>query len=80
MYVTKSEGLLEKKFGYKNQSEFAGLDYLTQYIKILKGKEILENNGIETNVFMAPSHSFDDLTVRALHRLGFKYVRLNKIN
>lgn len=74
LYVTTNEGLLTKKFGFKNQSEFAGLDYLTQYVKISKGKEIMIKNGVETDIFMAPSHSFDNLTIRALQRLGFKYI------
>ena len=45
-----------------------------QLEKICKGKDILLKHGIETDVFFAPAHSFDDNTLRALAECGFKYV------
>lgn len=56
------------------QSEFAGLPYEKQLEKIRMGKEILTEHGIQTDVFFAPSHSFDDNTLKALGACGFKYV------
>lgn len=67
LYVTESPGLL----GFPLKSEFSGLEYEVQIEKIIKGKSILQANGIYTNVFMAPSHSFDENTLKALSSSGF---------
>lgn len=55
-------------------SEFAGHSYEVQKAKIQKGKEILESHGIYTDIFFAPSHSYDKNTLRALAVNGFRYV------
>lgn len=55
-------------------TEFAGHSYEIQFEKIRKGKEILLNHGIETDVFFAPAHSYDKNTIRALKANGFKYM------
>ena len=55
-------------------SEFAGLPYDIQLEKIKKGKQILNSHGIDTDVFFAPAHSYDDNTLRALASCGFHYV------
>ncbi len=65
--------------GYKHvfecgHSEFAGLPYEKQLEKIQKGKAVLEEHGIETDVFFAPAHNYDDNTLRALSACGFKYM------
>ena len=65
--------------GYKHvfecgHSEFAGLPYIKQLDKIQKGKAILEEHGIETDIFFAPAHNYDDNTLRALSACGFKYM------
>ena len=57
-----------------NKSEFAGHNYDIQYNKIKSGMAILKKNGIETNVFFAPSHSYDYNTLKALSACGFKYM------
>lgn len=57
-----------------NYGEFAGLPYHEQYDQISRGKKILKNNGVNSDIFMAPAHSFDKNTLRALKQLGFKYV------
>ena len=41
---------------------------------IRKGKEILKAHGLDTDVWMAPGHSFDRNTVLALKMLKFKAV------
>jgi len=66
-YVTEDRGML----GLKNASEFAGLSYEEQYAKIETGKRILEENGIYTDIFMAPGHTYDKNTIKALYNLGF---------
>ena len=70
VYTTCESGLL----GINDSSEFAGIDYETQYSMLSEGKKILEESGLGTNIFMAPAHSYDLNTLEALRALGFKYV------
>ena len=67
VYVTKDGGLIRKNM----YSEFAGLSYEEQYDKLSKGKQELEAHGVYTKIFMAPAHSFDENTLKALANLGF---------
>jgi len=69
-YINENGGILKIYQG----SEFAKLPYKTQLEKIKGGKEILENNGIKTEIFIAPGHSFDKNTLMALKESGFKYI------
>ena len=55
-------------------SEFAGLPADEQARMLKEGRAILRREGIETDIFMAPRHSFDQKTLRALRSLGFRYV------
>ena len=57
----------------KKHSEFAGNNYDDQYTKIKKGKEILESHGLRTTMFFAPAHTYDAITLDALHDNGFLY-------
>ncbi len=70
VYETSDSGLL----GINPFSEFAGLSYDIQLEKIQTGKKILEDNGIATDIFMAPGHTFDNNTLKALVECGFKVV------
>lgn len=38
------------------------------------GLDILRENKIETDTFFAPAHSYDVNTIKALSKLGFKYM------
>lgn len=67
VYLTQESGLL----GINPFSEFAGVDWDTQRKKILDGKNELLSHGIATDVFMAPGHTFDSNTLRALRDCGF---------
>lgn len=67
VYTTKRGGL----FPLNSYSEFAGLPYEKQKELLLSGKEKLQKNGIETDIFMAPAHSYDKNTLKALKELGF---------
>ena len=69
-YVTTDSGIL----GLKKASEFAGLSYDEQYNKLQLGKQLLEANGIRTDIFMAPGHTYDVNTIKALFVLGFHTV------
>jgi predicted deacetylase len=70
VYVNRNPGIL----GRGNLSEFAGLPRAQQEEKLRRGLAILKNNGLAARTFMAPSHSFDRVTLEALRSLGFLYV------
>ncbi|WWR15463.1 DUF2334 domain-containing protein [Lachnospiraceae bacterium JLR.KK008] len=70
VYETKNAGLL----GLKKASEFAGLPYDVQYEKIRAGREILQKKGLNVTIFMAPGHTYDKRTLKALKNLGFTCV------
>lgn len=55
-------------------SEFAGLSYEEQYEKLKIGKEILVKEQVWQPYFMAPAHSFDTNTLKALSNLEFKAI------
>lgn len=67
-YTTKKMGC----FPLNRLSEFAGTGYENQYQALKKGRKILSSHGIGTDIFMAPAHSFDRNTVKALKKLGFR--------
>lgn len=62
LYVNENAGILP----FHPKSEFAGLPYAEQKEKIARGVDILRNEGVTPKVWVAPSHSFDYDTVRAL--------------
>lgn len=66
-YTTQKGGL----FPLNHFSEFAGISYKKQKEMIQKGKELLEAHGIHTEIFMAPAHSYDRNTLKALKDNGF---------
>lgn len=69
-YVTAEGGIL----GVNKQSEFAGLSYEEQYKKLQTGRDILQNKGIHVTMFMAPGHTYDRNTLKALKKLGIQSV------
>ena len=70
IYDSKERGI----FGSGKNSEFAGLDFKTQLVRLKSGKDILIKHSLWEPVFMAPAHSFDFNTLKALQNLSFKYV------
>ncbi len=66
-YETDDSGIL----GINPFSEFAGLPYEAQLQKLQAGRRILEENGILTDIFMAPGHTYDKNTLKALKECGF---------
>lgn len=70
VYETDDSGLL----GINPFSEFAGLAYEVQLQKLRTGKKSLADNGIVTDIFMAPGHTYDNDTITALVECGFKVV------
>lgn len=67
-------GLLGPSLGFGAWSEFATLPYEEQHARIKAGKALLEAEGVGTDVWMAPAHTYDTQTLRALVDLGFKVV------
>lgn len=65
-YTTKKGGI----FPLNHFSEFAGVPYNKQLSMISTGRKILEEHGIATQLFMAPGHSFDKNTLKALKECG----------
>ena len=70
VYRTRRAGV----FPLNGFSEFAGLSFEEQKKCIEDGRRRLEKNGIRTDIFMAPGHSFDRNTLRALRECGFRAV------
>lgn len=68
IYTTEKGGI----FPLNNFSEFAGISYEKQREMLEAGKELLRQRGIETDLFMAPAHSYDQNTLRALRDTGFR--------
>ncbi|MBN2354046.1 MAG: DUF2334 domain-containing protein [Spirochaetales bacterium] len=67
-------GSLLRRYGFDDLSEFAGLPFDVQLEKIRQGREILSSHGLAPSVWMAPNHSFDGATLKALAAAGFAFV------
>ena len=61
-YISKESGINP----LWNRSEFAGVSYDIQCQKIKDGYAILKENGLSPKYFFAPSHTFDENTLKAL--------------
>ena len=70
VYVNRSPGLM----GITPQSEFAGLIREEQAAKLQAGLRILLDNGVSTDTWVAPAHSFDRTTLELLSRNGIRNV------
>jgi predicted deacetylase len=68
VYDSLNSGILK----INKNSEFAGHEYDIQLEKLKSGKEILLRENVWQPYFMAPSHSFDKNTLKALSALGFE--------
>ena len=69
-YRTKSSGLMK----LNTYREFAGLSYEKQRDYLQKSIGIFEKNGVTPDLWVAPAHSFDRVTLKALFDLGIKKV------
>jgi len=69
--ITSESGIL----WINNRSEFVWLSFKKQLDRLQKWKNILENKlWIKIKWFMAPDHSFDKNTIKALKKLNFEYI------
>lgn len=55
-----------------SRTEFAGVDEYTQQMWIHAGLNILRGHGLNPRLWVAPLHSFDRATLRALRKEGIK--------
>lgn len=70
VYETDRSGILR----IQRRSEFAGIPIQQQREKLLLGRALLRQHGVQTDTFMPPSHSFDRNTIAALQECGFRCV------
>jgi len=60
--LTANKGLVP----LHNKSEFAGVSESEQRQRIRSSFELFRNNGVEPKIWVAPFHTFDSVTLRAL--------------
>tara|TARA_B100001765_G_C19456370_1_gene317111 strand:- start:56 stop:823 length:768 start_codon:yes stop_codon:yes gene_type:complete len=60
--------------GLGGNSEFVGHSLEAQIQKLTLGLEIFKKQNISVEVFFAPNHTFDQNTVKACKKLGFKSI------
>jgi predicted deacetylase len=65
-YLTRKAGM----YGRSAMSEFAGLPYEVQEIKLQNAIRIFHEHGIKPVLWVAPAHSFDTNTVDLLLKMG----------
>jgi len=70
VYVTNCSGIL----GLNPFSEFAGLPEEEQEAKISSAIEIFGTNGVEPELWIAPAHSFDEVTIKVLKKHGITII------
>lgn len=69
-YLTRTAGM----YGRSALSEFAGLPYEVQEIKLQNAVRIFRGHGLKPEVWVAPAHSFDATTVDVLLSLGVQII------
>lgn len=70
LYVTDNAGLVP----INSYSEFAGLSPEEQSEKLDRGIEIFAKQGVRPEIWVAPAHSFDAVTVTALRERGIRLI------
>jgi|GEM_PF-374324 len=67
--------LIGPAYGIKKEvSEFAGDPFNDQIFRIREGLRIIKSNGLDTTTWMAPNHSYDRNTLKALRENKFTAV------
>jgi predicted deacetylase len=69
-YLTKKAGM----YGREAVSEFAGLPYEVQEIKLHNAVRIFNEQGVKPEVWVAPAHSFDIHTIDILLSMGVRII------
>jgi predicted deacetylase len=60
--------------GVTSPGEFVAHSADEQLRRVRAGQKILEANGLGTDIFMAPKHAFDESSLSALTRAGFRFI------
>ena len=68
LYTTRDAGLM----GTNKSSEFSGLSYAEQRLKLQTALDIFGRERIIADIWVAPGHSFDGTTLQALYDLGIR--------
>ncbi len=70
IYVSRKAGTI----GLNGRSEFAGLPFEEQERKLKRAVEIFRGEGVESQIWVAPAHSFDEETIEILSSLSVRLV------
>jgi predicted deacetylase len=70
LYITRNSGII----GINPYSEFAGLPEEEQDAKVSRAIKIFKANGVKLDLWIAPAHSFDYVTIRVLKRHGITII------
>jgi predicted deacetylase len=70
LYVNQNPGMLR----LKRASEFAGLSFETQEDLLKRALMVFAEKGVRADVWVAPSHSFDETTVAVLAKQGIRII------
>jgi len=70
LYSNANPGIM----GINKYSEFAGINLQTQISMLQNGLAKFNSEDIYTNMFVAPAHSFDKNTIKALIYVGINYI------
>lgn len=70
VYLTEDPGII----GINKKSEFAGLPRYLQKEKLENALKIFKDNGVCIDAWVAPGHSFDNITIELLIELGIKVI------
>jgi predicted deacetylase len=65
-YVSRNGGLM----GINEASEFSGLPYGEQEAKLRMASDIFKRENVRPDLWIAPSHSFDQCTLKSLRSIG----------
>ena len=71
VYISDDPGLI----GINNRSEFSNVDRHIQKKKLFSAREIFDNNDIVIDTWVAPAHSFDEITLELLREIGVTNIR-----
>jgi len=70
LQVTRNGGILK----LNQWSEFSGLTFDEQRWKLQRARGIFDREGVHPDVWIAPAHSFDANTLRALDEIGIRHL------
>jgi predicted deacetylase len=69
-YLTRDGGIV----ALNDRSEFAGVSEAEQHTKLQQALAIFERENVRPEVWIAPGHSFDAITLKVLRELGMYYI------